>query len=180
MAATVAESPASPARPPAGPVATAEGARAQASDARIDPRVALAQAGPARRRRRRPGCGGYCRQAGGFGGGAPGKPKVVIPRQTVRASRDGVVVLRARCRLALSRCQGAVLLNADSTGALLELGRADLNLPGHNRRATLSIALSAQGQRVLRRHHRVSAFATADVRRKGAWSSGRLTVLAAR
>jgi hypothetical protein len=106
---------------------------------------------------------------------------VAIPRQTVRASRDGVVVLRTRCRLAVSRCQGAVLLTEASPAAFLELGRSDLDLPGHGRRATIAIALSARGQQALRRRGRIrNVYATVDIRRKGVWSSGRLTLLAPR
>jgi len=122
-------------------------------------------------------CGSYCRQAGGYGGGAPGQDQVVIPGQTVQVDRDGAVTLEARCLLAQARCQGAILLVANGA-TTQELGRADLDLPGRGQPAQAAVGLSAAGLGMVKGAGRLSAFATADVRLKGAWTSKPLTVLA--
>jgi hypothetical protein len=124
---------------------------------------AFAGAAPGARsakRRRRPGCGTFCKQLGGIGAGNdPLTAPVKILAQTVRSNHSGVVVVLARCTLARD-CVGAVLL-ATSTR---ELGRADLSIhAGSSKR--VSVGLTAASQRALRRHHRLnSAFAAVGLK----------------
>jgi hypothetical protein len=128
-----------------------------------------------RRGRRRPGCGRFCRQAGGFGGGPePEKMPVRIASQTIRVARDRVIGVRATCRLN-KKCVGAILIN----NLHFEYGRANLSIPAHKTRKVL-VPVSRQGVRYLRRHGRDrGAFATVPlIYRHAALSiSDRLTLL---
>ncbi len=69
------------------------------------------------------GCGAYCRQAGGYGGGDDGKPAESF--LTIGAGpltvTDGAIPVEITCRWT-EPCKGAVMIWAEVT----ELGRADL------------------------------------------------------
>src|SRR3954454_11308823 len=108
--------------------------------------VAEAGGGPAaattadRRGRRRPGCGRFCKQAGGVGGGPSSqKMPVAIPKQTLRVARDRVIGVHATCRLN-KRCVGAILV----ANVHFEYGRANLRIPAHKTRKVL-VPVSKQG-----------------------------------
>jgi hypothetical protein len=124
-----------------GPSATAADHRAQAG-------ASQPQATDSRRRRRRPGCGRFCRQAGGFGAPPTDQPEPVrIPRQRVRVADDWIFAVRATCRLTKT-CIGAIIV-----AGRVEYGRADLRIPAGATRRVL-VGVSAQGRRSLRRHRR--------------------------
>jgi hypothetical protein len=95
------------------------------------------------------GCGKFCRQAGGFGGGPPpGQVPVSVPSQEIAVTGDGVAGVRVTCRLA-RRCVGAILLS----NLQLEYGRADLGVPPHGTRV-VGVRLSEAGRRYLERQRR--------------------------
>jgi hypothetical protein len=110
--------------------------------------TSVAQAEDARRKRRkkRPGCGRFCRQAGGFGGGDDPNEPVRIRKQRVRVDRDGILTVRATCRLA-KKCVGAILIDSFK----VSYGRADLRIPARATRK-VSVGVSAKAIRYLRRH----------------------------
>jgi hypothetical protein len=119
--------------------------------------VALPQTTVAKKRHhRRPGCGKFCRQAGGFGAGPETKVPVKIPRQTIRVD-DGLIGVRATCTLE-HKCVGAILLTGHNT----EYGRADLRIP-EGRTRVVFVGLSRDGRRFLKRvghdHHVFGAVA---------------------
>jgi hypothetical protein len=95
--------------------------------------AAAADAGSAvaKRHHHRPGCGKFCRQAGGFGGGPETSVPVKIGKQTVRVDSDGVVGIKARCTLD-KRCDGAILIASQATDS--EYGRANLKIGAHKTR----------------------------------------------
>jgi hypothetical protein len=69
------------------------------------------------------GCGTYCRQAGGYGGGDDGKPAeafLTIGAGPVTVT-DGAIPIEITCKWT-EPCKGAIMIWADLT----ELGRADL------------------------------------------------------
>jgi hypothetical protein len=141
-----------------------------------------AQAGPhvseaTDARRRRPGCGRFCRQAGGFGAPPPGQEEPVrIPRQRVRLARDGILAVRARCRLDKT-CVGAIIVDGR-----VSYGRADLRIAAGATRRVL-VGVPARGRRYLRRHRRDrNGFATVPLIYDDApvSVSSRLTILAPR
>jgi hypothetical protein len=107
------------------------------------------------RRRRRPGCSRFCRQAGGFGAPPDEQEEPVrIPRQQVRVARDGIMAVRATCRLS-KPCIGAIIVAGRAS-----YGRADLRIPAGATRRVL-VGVPARGLRSLRRHRRDRrAFAT--------------------
>src|SRR5258705_255677 len=87
-------------------VACRSARRDPATAERTSSTVAEAGGGPAaatpaeRRGRRRPGCGRFCKQAGGFGGGPSSeKMPVAIPKQTLRVAGDRLIGVQATCRL---------------------------------------------------------------------------------
>ena len=137
-----------------------------------------------RRRHRRPGCGRFCHQAGGFGPCAIRRDgtrvcsklrhPVKIPRQTIRVGRRGNMRIRARCGRG-RRCVGAMVV----AGRDFEYGRADLRIPGRRARI-VRVPLSRKGRRYLRRHHGRDrrVFATAFLNESDTFSnSPRLTLL---
>jgi hypothetical protein len=103
------------------------------------------QAAAAKKKRRRPGCGKFCRQAGGFGAGPDHKNPVVIASQRLRPDGDGIVAVRARCVLDRN-CVGAIVLVGT-----VEYGRSDLRIPARTTRVVY-VALSKAGRAYLRRH----------------------------
>jgi hypothetical protein len=127
-----------------------------------------------RRKRRRPGCNRFCRQAGGFGAG-PEKVKepVVIPRQTVKVE-DGIIAIRAHCRLRHLNCVGAILVD----GPNVSYGRANLWIERRDSRL-VRVFVPRKARRYLRRHHRDRhVFATVPLRSNHPVSiSHRLTLL---
>jgi hypothetical protein len=136
-------------------------------------------ANQARRRHRRPGCGSFCRQAGGFGAGPgpPPPPDVIIPRQSARITSYGTVFLRMRC-VRRGGCRGAILLFGPSPPG--DFGRSDLRLKrGRSRR--VEVALSSAGAAYVRARGRVrQVFATADLVNRPISTSKPLTLLAPR
>ena len=81
------------------------------------------------KKKKRPGCGKFCNQAGGFGceGEAcdPEIPPVGIPEQTLDVSRNRIVAITATCNLETD-CVGAIILDNIRRG---EYGRANLKIP---------------------------------------------------
>jgi hypothetical protein len=126
-----------------------------------------------RRHRRRPGCGSFCRQAGGFGAGpGAGEGPVLIRSQRVRADRDWIIAVRAICRRDTA-CVGAILVDGR-----VSYGRADLRIGAHATRR-VRVAVPAAGRRYLRRHRRDRrVFATVALKDNAPISiSSRLTLL---
>jgi hypothetical protein len=127
-----------------------------------------------KRRRRRPGCNKFCRQAGGFGAG-PENPKepVGIPRQTVKVE-DGIVAIRAHCRLRHRNCVGAILVD----GPNVSYGRANLWIERRDSRL-VRVFVPRKARKYLRRHHGDrQVFATVPLRGNRPLSiSRRLTLL---
>jgi hypothetical protein len=101
-----------------------------------------------KRHRHRPGCGKFCRQAGGFGAGPETKVPVKIRRQTIRVD-DGLIGIRAHCSLE-RKCVGAILVTGHNN---IEYGRADLRIPEDETR-TVFVPITREGRRYLRRHGR--------------------------
>jgi hypothetical protein len=127
-----------------------------------------------KKKKRRPGCGTFCKQAGGIGGG-PGELQgpVTIPAQTVTATHSFVVGLRgSKCTLQQD-CVGAVLLSTSHA----ELGRADLSIKAGSS-STVKVGLNDAAVRVLRKRHRITdAFAAVVLKGNQPLStSGRLTI----
>jgi hypothetical protein len=139
--------------------------------------AAAAAAGPAvaKKRHHRPGCGKFCRQAGGFGGGPETTVPVKIRKQTVRVDSAGVVGIKARCTLD-KRCDGAILLNSTKTDT--EYGRANLKIGAHETRV-VHVFITGQGRRYLAQHDGdPHAFATVPLKTDDPVSIGRhLTLL---
>lgn len=129
-----------------------------------------------RRRDRQPGCGSFCRQAGGFGAGPrPAKMPVAIPSQTIKVDRNGIFGVRATCQLD-RRCVGAIVV----AGVDASYGRADLRIAAHTTRVVL-VGSSRQGLRYLRRHGRDRVVVNVPLVRNDVLSfSGLLTLLAPR
>ena len=101
-----------------------------------------------RKGRRRPGCGRFCRQAGGFGGGPMDTPDPVhIPKQRVRVARDHIFGVHATCRLN-RKCIGAIIVNSAGP-KFIEYGRSNLRIPPHTTRKVL-VAITRDGLRYLR------------------------------
>jgi hypothetical protein len=132
-------------------------------------------AAAARKKRKRPGCGKFCRQAGGFGAGPDQKNAVVVASRRLRPDSDGVVAVRARCVLDRN-CVGAILLVGK-----IEYGRSDLRIPARTTRVVY-VALSNAGRAYLRRHGADrSVYATVPLVSNDPVSfSSRLTLLPAR
>jgi hypothetical protein len=127
-----------------------------------------------KRRRRRPGCNRFCRQAGGFGAPPSAvKEPVGIPRQTVRVE-DGIIAIRAHCRLRRRNCSGAILVD----GPNMSYGRANLWIERHDSRL-VRVFVPRKARKYLRRHHRDrNVYATVPLRGDHPVSfSRRLTLL---
>ena len=113
-----------------------------------------------RRGRRRPGCGRFCRQAGGFGGGGPHKTYVLVRSQKIRVARDRIFGVRATCLLN-HRCVGAILVDSPNpccepdniAHGVSRYGRANLRIPAHETRKVL-VGITRRGFRYLKRHGR--------------------------
>ena len=127
----------------------------------------------AAKRRRRPGCGKFCRQAGGFGAGPDDEMPVKIKRQTVRVNANSIIAIRARCRLS-SRCNGAIIVQGH-----VEYGRANLRIPAKATRR-VRVFVTRAGRRYLDEHGADSTgFATVPLKDKDqpVSVSGDLTLL---
>jgi hypothetical protein len=149
--------------------AASSGAPANGARTGTDARKATAGAGEgqvttARKRRRhrrhRSGCGKYCRQAGGFGGGPDDPPPVVrIPSQKLRVDRFGQIGVRATCARD-RKCVGAILV--DSSNA--SYGRANLVIRAHKTRRVW-VDVPRKARRYLKRHGRdKGAYATVPLK----------------
>ena len=138
-----------------------ESARSQrdsraAADAAAERTAPLAE----RRGRRRPGCGRFCRQAGGFGGGGPHKTYVLVRSQKIRVARDRIFGVRATCLLRRP-CVGAILVDSPNpccepdniANGVSRYGRADLRIPAHATRKVL-VGITRRGFSYLKRHRR--------------------------
>jgi len=134
--------------------------------------AASPQATVAKKRHRHPGCGKFCRQAGGFGGGPSTKVPVKIRSQEIRVDRDGIIGIRAYCTLSRT-CDGAILVDGH-----VSYGRADLRIPAHKTR-TVYVAVPSKGRRYLKRHgHDRQVYATVPLKGDQPVSvSKRLTLL---
>ena len=108
------------------------------------------------------GCGQYCQQAGGYGGGEDGQPSedfVTIDNSGPAVVTDGTVPITLTC-VWTQPCKGALLIWAD-TGSTY-LGRSDLLVePGSA--ATVLVPLAPGADAVLAAHSEgVSAEVLAD------------------
>jgi hypothetical protein len=113
-----------------------------------------------RKRRKRPGCGSFCRQAGGFGsGGGSGPPPgpVKMPAQRIRVSSDGIIAIKATCARSTA-CVGAILVDSANES----YGRADFNVPANATRHVL-VGVPSAAIRYLRKHGKDKAFATVQL-----------------
>ena len=90
-------------------------------------------------KRKRPGCGRFCQQAGGFGADDEVGP-VEIPPQVLGGTRDGVVAISSTCNFDRD-CVGAIIL----AHARLEFGRANFSVPaGETRLVRVGITRRAK------------------------------------
>lgn len=106
------------------------------------------------------GCGAYCQQAGGYGGGSTAPNMVRIDTTSpVESSPDGVVPIRMTC-LFRTRCEGAVLLGSRSFR--VPPGRSDLVVAAHSSR-TLAVPLSDAQREALQKDGQIKVTVTADV-----------------
>jgi hypothetical protein len=106
------------------------------------------------------GCGTYCQQAGGYGGGSTAPPMVRIETTSpVESSPDGTAPITMTC-LFRTRCVGAVLLSSDSVR--IPPGRSDLLIAAHSSR-TLAVPLSDAQREALQRKGQIKVTVTADV-----------------
>lgn len=127
------------------------------------------------RGRKRPGCGRFCSQAGGFGAGPePEVYPVDVPRQTIDAPRKRIVGITATCNLD-EECVGAIILDS----LKIEYGRANLRIPAHTTK-TVFVGLTRKAFRYLKKRDSRKAFATVPLIDEDApvSFSGKLTLLA--
>jgi len=92
--------------------------------------ITLVVAAAADAGKKRPGCGKFCHESGGFGpppgdAGDPVLDAVEILPQTLDGTRDRIVNVRATCLLEV-KCYGAIILRG---GKIFEYGRANLRVP---------------------------------------------------
>lgn len=110
-------------------------------------------------KKKRPGCGKYCQQAGGFGAGEqPELQPVDILAQELRGTRDRIVSVTATCNLETT-CVGAIILDSRP----LEYGRADLRIPAQTT-AKVPVGISQKGLDRLRDRGDQKAFAVVPLR----------------
>jgi hypothetical protein len=106
------------------------------------------------------GCGAYCQQAGGYGGGSTAPDMVRIDTTSpVASSPDGTVPITMTC-LFRARCEGAVLLTSGSYR--IPPGRSDLVVAGRSSR-TLAVPLSDVQREALQKEGQIKVVVTADV-----------------
>ena len=101
-------------------------------------------------KKKRPGCGRFCQQAGGIGCRRspclpipPAEQPVMMLRQTLDGTRDRIVKVTATCNLDTD-CAGAIILISFRG----EYGRADLRIPAHTE-AMVPVGLSRKGLETL-------------------------------
>jgi hypothetical protein len=154
LTATAAASPGAPVKS----LRTANGGRT-AGAANGEEQVGAARKRRRRHRRHRAGCGKYCRQAGGFGGGPDNPGPVRIPSQKLRVDRFGQIGVRATCARD-RKCVGAILV--DSSNA--SYGRANLVIRAHKTRRVW-VDVPRKARRYLKRHGRdKGAYATVPLK----------------
>jgi hypothetical protein len=106
------------------------------------------------------GCGEYCQQAGGFGGGSTAKDMLTIDTTSpVEALADGTVPITMTCRFTTT-CEGAFLLVPDDFE--VPAGRSDLLVEADSSR-TIAVPLSDVQRETLRSAGRIKVTATADL-----------------
>jgi hypothetical protein len=108
------------------------------------------------------GCGEYCQQAGGYGGGSVGGPMVSIDTtRRVEALPDGSVPITMTC-LFPATCEGAVLLTSDVTPIPAEGGRSDLLVDADSSR-TIAVPLTQPDRQALEQNGQLEVVVTADI-----------------
>lgn len=117
----------------------------------------------------RPGCGEYCQNAGGYGGGGGVISAVeFITTGSLTLLEDGTVPIKLACRLPVP-CRGALLLDSEEDTGLPagptehagSLGRIDLDL-GANQTRVLAIELSDAAREFVESRELVQVNLTAD------------------
>jgi hypothetical protein len=108
------------------------------------------------------GCGEYCQQAGGYGGGSAGGPMVSIDTgRRVEALPDGSVPITMTC-LFPATCEGAVLATSHGSSISVEGGRSDLLVEAGSSR-TIAVPLTQPDRQVLEQAGEVKVVVTADI-----------------
>jgi hypothetical protein len=107
------------------------------------------------------GCGAYCENAGGYGGGEEGEILMRIETRGRVAPVDDAVPVEVTCLLS-EPCNGAILISSSgSSPNYVDVGRSDLVVEGRST-ATIAVPMSADGIRALERgggRLRVAVFA---------------------
>ena len=108
-----------------------------------------------KKKKKRPGCGRFCQQAGGTGCRRgpclpipPEEQPVAMFHQTLDGTRDRIVRVTATCNLDID-CAGAMIV----TSVRGEYGRADVRIPARTE-ARVPVGLSRQGLETLEREGR--------------------------
>jgi hypothetical protein len=110
------------------------------------------------------GCGEYCQQAGGYGGGSAGGPMVSIDTsRRVEALPDGSVPITLTC-LFPATCEGALQLTSDVTPIPIpaEAGRSDLLVDADSSR-TIAVPLTQPDRQALEQNGQLEMVVTADI-----------------
>jgi len=92
------------------------------------------------------GCGEYCLQAGGYGGGEEGQEYITIDTSKNVVAVEDTVPIKLTCLLR-TPCKGAILL--ESVNSLTDFGRSDLLVAAKSTR-TIAVEISAAGLDELR------------------------------
>jgi len=108
-----------------------------------------------RGKKKRPGCGRFCQQAGSYGCRRspclpipPEQQPVMMLRQTLDGTRDRIVKVTATCNLDID-CAGAIILISFRG----EYGRADVRIPARTE-ARVPVGLSKGGLETLEKEGR--------------------------
>jgi hypothetical protein len=94
------------------------------------------------------GCGEYCQNAGGYGGGEDGEILMRIETHGHVAPVENGVPVELTCLLS-EPCKGAILIDASSPD-FVEVGRSDMLVDGGST-ATLTVPMLADGLAALER-----------------------------
>jgi hypothetical protein len=94
------------------------------------------------------GCGAYCQNAGGYGGGEEGEVLMRIETRGRVAPVDGTVPVGLTC-LRSEPCKGAILISAGAPD-FVDVGRSDLQVDGGST-ATIAVPMSPEAIAALER-----------------------------
>lgn len=93
------------------------------------------------------GCGKYCQQAGGYGGGEEGKSLMRIKTKGTVAVKDGALPIEVTC-LTDDPCRGAVMVSMGDDVGFDKIPRGDLLVDGKTS-ATILVAMTKSALKAL-------------------------------